>query len=311
MTESKEELKSFLMKMKEENEKTGLNINIQRTKIMASSPISSWQLDGEKMKTVIDFIFFGSKITVDGDCSHEIKRCLFLGSKVMRHLDSVLKSRDTTLSTVVHLVKAMAFPVVMYGCESWTMKKAECQKTDAFELSCWRRLLKVPWITKRSNQSILEEINPEYSLEGLMQKLKRQHFGHLIWRADSLEKTLMLGQTEGRRGQQRMTWLDGITDSVDMSFSKLQEILEDREPWCAAVHEVTKSLTQLRDSRITTRQSSYLLVPTCFPGTLCSEQWPHVWLGALSLWSEELDFDDRAKGSSPYLLLEAGWRRFI
>ena len=144
MTESEAELKSFLMQMKEENEKTGLNINIQRMTIRASGPITSWQLDGEKMKTVVDFIFFGSKITVDGDCSHEITRCLFLGSKVMRHLDSVLKSRDITLSTVVHLVKAMAFPVVMYGCESWTVKKAECQRTDAFKLWCWRRVLKVP-----------------------------------------------------------------------------------------------------------------------------------------------------------------------
>ena len=180
MTESKEELKSFLMKMKEENEKTGLNINIQRIKIMASSPISSWQLDGEKMKTVIDFIFFGSKITVDGDCSHEIKRCLFLGSKVMTNLDSILNSRDITLPTKVHLVKAMVFPVVMYGCDSWTVKKAEHQKIDAFELWCWRRLLRVPWTPRGSNKSIQKEFNPEYSLEGLMLKLKLQYFGHLM-----------------------------------------------------------------------------------------------------------------------------------
>ena len=206
------ELKSLLMKVKEESEKVGLKINIQKTKIMASSPITSWQIDGE---TVTDFIFLGSKITADGDCSHEIKRLLLFGKKVMSNLDSTLKSRDITLLTKVRLVKAMIFPVVMYGCESWTIKKAECQRIDAFELWCWRRLLRVPWTARRSNQSILKEISPENSLEGLTLKLKLQYFGHLMGRADSLEKTLMLGKTGGRRrrGQQRMRWLDGITDS--------------------------------------------------------------------------------------------------
>ena len=174
------------------------------------------------METVTDFIFLGSKITADGVCSHEIKRCLLLDSKAMTNLDSVLKSRDITLLTKVHLVKAVVFQVVMYGCENWTIKKAEQQTTDVFELWYWRRLLRVPWITRRSNQSVLKEINPEYSLGGLMLKLKLQYFGHRIQRSDSLEKTLMLGKIEGkrRRGQQRMRWVDGITDSMDMSLSK-------------------------------------------------------------------------------------------
>ena len=172
MTESEEELRSLLMKVKEENENVGLKLNIQKTKIMASGPITSWQIDGETAETVIDFIFLGSKITADGDCSHEIKRCLLLGRKVMTNLDSILKSRDITLSTKVHLVKAMVFPVVMYGCESWTIKKAECQRIDAFELWCWRRLLRVPCTARRSNQSLLKEISPGCSLERLMLKLK-------------------------------------------------------------------------------------------------------------------------------------------
>ena len=183
---------------------------------MASGPITSWQIDGE---TVTDFIFLGSKITADGDCSHEIKRRLLLGRKAMTNLDSILKSRDITLPTKVHLVKAMVFPVVIYWGESWTIKKAKCQRIDAFELWCWRRLLRVPWTARRSNQSILKEINPEYSLEGLM--LKLQYVGHLMWRADSLEKTLMLGKTERRRriGWQRTRWLDGVTVSMGMSLS--------------------------------------------------------------------------------------------
>ena len=198
MAES-EELKSLLMKVKEASEKVGLKLKIQKTKIMASGPITSWQIDGETVETVSDFIFLGSKITADVDCSHEIKRCILLGRKVMTNLDSILKSRDITLPTKVCLVKAMVFPKVMYGCESWTVKKAECQRTDAFELWCWRRLLRVPWTSRRSNQSILKEINPGCSLEGLMLKLKLQYFGRLMRRADSLEKTLMLGKIEGRR----------------------------------------------------------------------------------------------------------------
>ena len=194
MAES-EELKSLLMNVKEESEKVGVKLNTQKTKIMASGPIISWKIVGEEMETVTDSILGGSKITADGDCSHEIKRHLLLGRKVMTNLDSILKSRDITLSTKVRLVKAMVFPVVMYGCESWSIKKAEHQRIDAFELWCWRRLLRVPWTARRSNQSILKEISPGCSSEGLMLKLKLQYFGHLMRRADSLEKTLMLVQS--------------------------------------------------------------------------------------------------------------------
>ena len=199
LAESEEELKSLLIKVKEESEKVGLKLNIQKTKIMASGPITSWEINGETVEAVSDFTFLGSKITADGDCSHEIKRHLLCGRKVMTNLNSILKSRDITLPTKIRLVKAMVFPVVMYGCESRTIKKAECQRLDAFERWCWRRLLRVPYTARRSSQSILKEISPGCSLEGLILKLKLQYFGHLMRRDDSFEKTLMLGKIEGRR----------------------------------------------------------------------------------------------------------------
>ena len=210
---------------------------------MASGPITLWQIYGETMETVTDFIFLGSKITADGDFIHEIKSCMLLGRKAMTNLDSILKSRDITFLTKVHLVKAMVFPVVMYGCQSWTIKKAERWRIDAFKLWCWRRLLRVPWTARRSNQGLIKEISPAYSLEGLMLKLRLQYFAHLMTRADSFEKTLMLGKIEGRRrrGRPRMRWLDG------MGLGGLRELVMDREAWRAVIHRVAKSQTRLSD----------------------------------------------------------------
>ena len=201
---------------------------------MASGPITSWQIEGKMVKAGTDFLFLGFKITADGDGSHEIRRWLLLGRKVMANLDVVLKSRDITLLTKVHIAKVVLFPGITYGCESWTIKKAEHQRIDAFKLWCWRRLLRLFWTARRSNQAILREINPEYSLEGLMLKLKLQYFCHLMQTADSLEKSLMLGKVEGRRrrGPQRMRWLDGITDTL----GQLQEMVRDMEVWCSAIH---------------------------------------------------------------------------
>ena len=216
---------------------------------MTQCHLQRHRIDVETVETVSDFIFLGSKITADGDCSHEIKRHLLLGRKVMTNLDSIFKSKDITLSTKVRLVKAMVFPVVMYGCKSWTVKKAESWRIDAFEVWCWRRLLRVPWTARRSNQSILKEISPGCSLEGIMLKLKLQYFGHLMWRVDSLEKTLMLGGIGGRRrrGRQRMRWPEGITDSIDVSLSELRKLVMDREAWRAAIHGIAKSRTWLND----------------------------------------------------------------
>ena len=207
------------MKVKEESKNVGLKLNIQKTKIMASGPITLWQIDGEIVESG-RLYFLGSQITEDSDCSHEIKRCLLLGRKAMTNLDSILKSRDITLPTKVCLVRAMVFPVVMYGCECWTIRKAEHWRVDTFELWCWRRLLRVLWTVRRSSQSILKEISPEYSFEELLLKLKLQHFGYLMWRADSFENTLMLVKIGGGRrvGRQRMRYLDGIPDSIDMSL---------------------------------------------------------------------------------------------
>ena len=248
MAERKEDLKSLLMKGKKGSKKVGLKLNFQKTKIMASGPITSWKIDEKQWKQWQTLFSWAPKIIADGDCSHEIKRCFLLGRKAVTNLDSILKSRDITLSTKVCIVKAMVFPVVTYGCERWTIKKSKCWRIDAFELWCWRRLLKVPQESaRRSNQSILKEIRPEYSLVGLMLKLKLQYFGHLMGRTDSLEKTLMLEKIEGRRRDNR--WWDGWMASLTQwtSLSKLQELVMDREAWCTTVHGVAKSWTQINN----------------------------------------------------------------
>ena len=243
LAESEEELKSLLMKVKEDSEKVGSKLNIQKTKIMASGPITSWQIHGETMEIVTDCIFLGSKITADGDCSQEIQRHSLLVRKGMTNIDSLLKSRSITLATNVHLVKAMVFPVIL------DVRLGLLRKLSTKELMvlnwCWRRLLRIPWTVRRSNQSILKEISPEYSLEGLMLKLKLQYFCHLMQRTDSLEKTMMMGKIEGgrRRGQQRIRWLDDIIDMMDMSLSRLRELVMEREARRAAVHGVVKILT--------------------------------------------------------------------
>lgn len=249
MAESEEELKYLLLKVKEESTKAGLRLNIKKTKIMATKPITSWHIDGETVEVVPSFIYLGSKITADGDCSHEIKRRLLLGRKAMANLDNIFKSRDVTLRTKIRIVKAMVFPVAMYGSETWTVRKAERRRIDAFELWCWRKLLRVPWTAKRTNKSILQEINPGCSLEGQILRQKLKYFGHIMRSHLSLEKTLMLGKTAGTRrvGRQRMRWIDGIKEATALKLESLRKIAHDRKKWRTLVHGVTESRNRLND----------------------------------------------------------------
>uniref|UniRef100_A0A670J2Q0 Reverse transcriptase domain-containing protein n=1 Tax=Podarcis muralis TaxID=64176 RepID=A0A670J2Q0_PODMU len=267
MAESEEELKNLLMRVKEESAKYGLKLNNKKTKITATGPITSRQIEGEEMEAVRDFTFLGSMITADGDSSHEIKRRPLLGRKAMTGLDSILKSRDITLPTKVRIVKAVVFPVVMYGSESWTIKKADRRRMDAFEFWCWRRLWRVPWTARRSNLSILKEISPECSLEGQILKLRLQDFGHLMRREDSLEKTLMLETMEGtrRRGRWRTRWWDSVLEATSMSLTKLGEAVEDRSAWRALVQGVMKRWTQLNNSTTTKIYLSSIYLSTYLP----------------------------------------------
>ncbi|CAF2089884.1 unnamed protein product [Rotaria magnacalcarata] len=249
MAENEDDLKTLLMKVKEESAKAGLLLNIKKTKIVSTGTVNMIQIDGEEIEVVPDFIFLGSKIHRDGDCSNEIKRRLLLGRKAMMNLEKILKCRDITLSTKVRIANAMVFPVVTYGCESWTIKKADRRKIDAFELWCRRKLLRTPWAARRTNRSILDVVKPDFSLEALIMKLKLKYFGHIMRRQDSLEKTLMLGKLEGnrKRGRQKIRWLDTITDVMDTNLQELKEMVTDRQAWRNSVYRVTKSRTRLND----------------------------------------------------------------
>uniref|UniRef100_A0A803TQ47 ribonuclease H n=1 Tax=Anolis carolinensis TaxID=28377 RepID=A0A803TQ47_ANOCA len=249
MTESEEELRSLITKVKEESAKAGLQLNVKKTKIMATTSIDNWQIEGENVEAVTDFIFLGVKITADADCSQEIRRRLLLGRRAMANLDKIVKSRDITLATKVCIVKAMVFPIVTYGCESWTIRKAERRKIDAFELWCWRKILRVPWTARRSNQSILQEIMPGCSLEGRILEAKLKYFGHIMRRRESFEKITMLGEMEGKRkrGQPRARWMDGILEVTELTLKELGAVTADRELRHGLVHEITKSRRQLND----------------------------------------------------------------
>uniref|UniRef100_A0A803TAN8 Reverse transcriptase domain-containing protein n=1 Tax=Anolis carolinensis TaxID=28377 RepID=A0A803TAN8_ANOCA len=249
MAESEEELRSLITKVKEESAKARLQLNIKKTKIMATRPIDNWQTEGENVEAVTEFIFLGAKITADADCSQEIRRRLLLGRRAMAKLDKILKSRDITLATKVRIVKAMVFPIVTYGCESWTIRKAERKKIDAFELWCWRKILRVPWTARRSNQSILQEIMPDCSLEGKILEAKLKYFGHIMRRQESLQKIMMLGKLEEKRksGRPRARWMDGILEVTGSTLKELGAVTADRELWRGLVHEVTKSRKRLNE----------------------------------------------------------------